>query len=298
MRRYLLVIALLLAAVAAFAQSHTKRLILKDGSFQSIVEYKVEGDRVHYKSADRFEWEDVPTALVDWDATNKYNSNPVKSDRSRAERDAAEEEAREDAKSEANAPTVVPRLRLPDADIGGVYLLDDWKGEPELVEIVQNGADVNKNVGKNVLRAAVNPFGSAHQSFELPGQHARVQSHDSQPTLYLCIQSGEKPVDVADHYRIVRAASNAQKNIRTVGTLNVKLTGKTSETQNFVPSTAARVNEGPWVKVTPSHPLTPGEYAVVEMLGEGQMNLYVWDFGVNLNAPENLNSQKPRPASR
>ena len=295
MRAYILGWALLALAVLAPAQVFTKRLILKDGSYQSILEYKVEGDRVHYKSAERFEWEDIPSVLIDWDATNKYNANPIKNDRSREDRDAAEEEAKENARSESDAPTVAPRLRLPDANVGGVYLLDEWRGEPELVEIVQSGADVNKNTGKNVLRATVNPFGAAHQSFELPAQHAKVQAHGPQPVFYLCIQPGEKPVDVPNHYRIVRATPNPAKNNRSLGTLNVKLSGKTSESQKFVAASVSRVNEGPWVKVAPTQPLAPGEYAVVEMLGENEMNLYVWDFGVNPGAPENVNAIKPRP---
>ena len=58
----------------AHAQQRSERLILKDGSFQSVSKYEMQGDRVHYLSAERYEWEDVPTSLVDWDATNKYNA--------------------------------------------------------------------------------------------------------------------------------------------------------------------------------------------------------------------------------
>ena len=296
MRSLCAAVVFLLLGSLAVAQSHNKRLILKDGSYQSILEYKVEGDRVHFHSAERYDWEDLPNELVDWDATNKYNADPVKNDRSRTDRESAEAEAIEDAKSETDAPTVAPRLRLPDSQVGGVYLLDDFHGTPELVEIVQSGADVSKNTGKNVLRAAVNPFGSAKQSFELAGVQARVQSHTAQPTIYLLIQSDVKAVDLNTRYRIVHAIPNPQKNVRNIGTLNVKLTGKTSETERFLPATAAHVNDGPWIKITPNAPLAPGEYAVAEMLGEGQMNLYVWDFGVNAAAPENINPTKPLPA--
>src|SRR2546426_11850815 len=46
-----------------------KKLVLKDGNFQLVRDYQRNGERVRYLSAERGEWEEIPAAMVDWDAT-------------------------------------------------------------------------------------------------------------------------------------------------------------------------------------------------------------------------------------
>lgn len=279
----------------AEAQEHTKRLILKDGSYQSVSEYQIQGDRVHYLSAERYEWEDIPTSLIDWDATKKYEA-ALSAGTLRKSSEETPEEREQREKEEANSPEIAPGMRLPGA--GGVFLFDQYQGKPQLSEIMQNGSDVNKQrTGKSVLMAQINPVAGATHSFALKGLHAQIQSHTGTPIIYVDIDEGPQgEVELADRFRIVRA--EAKKDERIIGNLKVSITGKTTESGSWVPTNVERMGTGEWLRLTPAKNLAPGEYAIVEMLGPQEMNLYVWDFGVNPNAPVNPSTWQPVSASR
>ncbi|HLJ89339.1 MAG TPA: hypothetical protein VKZ53_21155 [Candidatus Angelobacter sp.] len=275
------------------AQQNPKRLVLKDGSFQTVTQWEVKGDRVRYYSSERYGWEEIPASLVDWLATEKYNK----------ERDAARavmagqvsKEEEEDRKAEdTRSPMVAPGLRLPDS--GGVFLLDDFRTEPQLVELPQNAGDINKETGKNILRAAVNPIPlSSKQTVELKGAHAHIQSHIPQPVIYVNVApTDDLASNVAgtgdsgkgqpeERYRIIRLLTKKDK--RIVGNLNIGLTGNVTQKESWLKTTSSQV--GDWTEVTPAEPLLPGEYALVEMLDKKQINLYVWDFTVDPAAPAN-----------
>jgi hypothetical protein len=274
------------------AQGLSKRLILKDGSYQSVTKYEVKGDRVRYLSSERGEWEELPKSMVDWAATEQYEKDRA-AGASPPEVIELDKELEADRQAEeARSPHVAPGLQLPEE--GGVFLLDTYQSRPELSPIDQRGGSVNKNMKGNVLRAAINPVASAHQTVELPGKHAPIQAHVGVPSLYINIDRGQEteappskadqPLPLTERFRIVRLEGKGDK--RVVGDIKIAVYGKISQDAKFVPTTAQPMSGG-WLKVTPTESLPNGEYAVVEMLGKEGMNLYVWDFGVNPSAPAN-----------
>ncbi len=288
----------------ASAQQLAHRLILKDGSYQLITKYEKKGDRVRYYSAEREDWEEVPDALVDWAATDKYEKDRAAGAPAPEAVELDKELEAEKKAEELKTPEVSRGLRLPEE--GGVFLLDNYQGQPQLNELQQTGGEINRNMKRNILRAAVNPIASSKQTIEVPGQHAKIQSHAPLPTIYVNTTDLDQSDDSAqapakaqqaaqpqlpfDHFKIVRLQVKGDK--RIVGDIKIAVYGKVSQEQSLIP-TSARELTGGWVMVTPNSPLTPGEYAVVEMLGKEGLNLYVWDFGINPNAPPNQMAWKP-----
>ena len=304
------------------AQQLAHRLILKDGSYQSITKYEVKGERVRYYSAEREDWEELPSSLVDWPATEKYEKDRTATP---AIPEAALIDKESDADREADESHLVqvaPGLHLP--EFFGMYMLDNFKGQPQLVELQQNEGDVNRNSKGNILRGMV---ASGKATVELDGEHSVIYAHVAVPSIYIRMdddpsgpapppgetdsaqpslpsldapraepqhpeqaQQPEKAILPFDSFRIVRLKVKGGK--RIVGDIRRAPTGKISQDQNSVKSTIDRVAAG-WLKLTPTEDLAPGEYAIVETQGSEGMNLYVWSFGVNPNAPANANPWTP-----
>ena len=198
LRRFSIFLLLVSLSWVAFAQTPNKRLILKDGSYQIVKQYEVVGDRVRYISAERGgDWEELPANLVDWAATEAWakahapGAAPVITDQSAAppgSKEAAEIDREAKAEREEATPTVEPGLRLPDLD--GVFILDTFQGEPELIDVSQNSGGLNTGTPHNVLRAAI-PGGSSKQLITLEGYKAKVQLHVNQPVIYVSLGDGK-----------------------------------------------------------------------------------------------------------
>jgi hypothetical protein len=290
LRILILISVLLLSPPHSVSQANTRRLILKDGSYQIATKWEVKGDRVRYFSAERNEWEEIPNSMVDWDATNQYERDRTAGKMSPQALALNEELEAERQQEELKSPHVAPGLRLPAE--GGVYALDTYLTQPQLVALDQTGGDVNRHTAHNVLRAAINPLAGSKHTIELPGPRSKLQVHASLPAIYVNLDAAadedasSKTAELPwNRFHIVRAQVKGDK--RIVGAVKTTLFGKISPEQEAVPATVEQLGEG-WIKVTPNRPLEPGEYALAEMLGKQGMNSYVWDFGVHPDAPANL----------
>jgi hypothetical protein len=304
----------------AQTQDLSKRLILKDGSYQSVTKYEIHGDRVRYFSTERDDWEELPSELVDWPATEKYEKGRATSAIPEAAAIDKETDAEREA-DEARLPEVAPGLRLPDDS--GVYLLDNYQGQPQVVEMQQAEGEINPNARANVLRQALGPAASAKETIELDGAHAAIHSHVTVPSIYVNVEDKdslpptgetasakmqkpsldapraeqpqqpeqpEQPLVPYDRFRIVQLKEKGGK--RIVGDLKRNVAGKVTQEETIMKTTIDRIKGG-WLRLSPVSDLAPGEYAVIETQGPDAMNLYVWDFSVDPKAPANANPYKP-----
>jgi hypothetical protein len=266
----------LLLAPAALPQT-AKRLILTDGSYQVATEWQKLGDRVKYFSAERGEWEELPTTLVDWKATDEWNAERAKAIHEETKEELKQVTAEDVAarKEEMlNTPQVAPGQKLP-AD-GGVFLMEQVAGKPVLHKLEGSKIEVDDHEGKTLLKRSVIPIASQTQTIELKGATAKVRLHTATPTIFVDVEN-DRGLIPAYNFRIVRMES--KKNTRLLAKNKVAITGNQSLTERFLQSRTEKFS-GDWWKVIPLEDLNPGEYAIViSAAGEDQNNV-VWDFGV------------------
>ena len=299
---------------------HRTRLILKDGSYQIVMSYRVVGNVVHYISAERGgEEEEVPASLVDFAATRRWeqeHASPSNDNANPAQPPPIDPELlKEEADRAALTPEVAKDLRLPEDS--STLILDTYQGTPELVPLAQIDSELNRNTAHNILRAAINPLSAAHQIVTLKGERSDVQIHVAKPVLYLrigdeavaptagapftvdthgatsAVKSGPGGGSPDSRYVIVRA--DVRRDERVIASFQINLLGSGHLQQDIVETTTELLPGGHWMKITPTQPLNFGEYALMEVISNTAVNLSVWDFGVHPVAPENRDVIKPEP---
>lgn len=292
--------------------------MLRDGGYQVVLSYRVVGNVIRYRSAERDgAEEDIPLALVDLAATQAWERahDPTKSLESQAAPVLSPELAQEEAARAARSPEVAKDLHLPEDD--SLLVLDNFHGIPELVPLPQQNSDLNRETAHAVLKKDVNPQASPHDLFFLKDERADVQLHIPDPVFFVHLEdakaesatngSGGFTVDTggqagratpgggAAGSRYVIERADVRRNERAISSFVLRLLGSGKPQPDLVETHAEVLPGGQWERITPNQALLFGEYVLIEVFSDRAVNSSVWDFGVHPTAKENDEAIKPEP---
>jgi hypothetical protein len=245
-----------------------QKLILKDGSFQLVREYEVNGDRVRYYSLDTSDWEEIPADLVDWDKTKKVAADE-------AQEDAAQVAAARAREIKQNAGTLdidasveaAPGVFLPPGE--GLFAFDG-KTVLKLAQAPIDSKLAKKNVVAQIFVPV--PIVPTQHNISIHRPHAEYRVNNGQPEFYMRTADGREP-----ELELIRATTHGDS--REIEKLD-QLFGQQSLRKDTLPIQKWQVAIGLY-RFTLGKPLDPGEYALAEVVEDKGLNLYVWDFGVD-----------------
>jgi hypothetical protein len=245
------------------------RLFLKDGNFLLVREYKIAGDRVRYWSVERSAWEEIPTQLVDWDATHKGEAED-------AGRKKEIDEKLKDIAQHERAASLDVDTSIEAAP--GVYLPDDpgfyVVANGAVASLSQDLADSHLSMKRLFVQVITPiPIVRSKRDVEMKGAHAKLRVGDSQPEFYFRTADQREPV-----VTLVRARVHG--NTRHISEININVVGDSSTKADWIRLERWLVARGTY-RYTVEQKLEPGEYAFIETVAEKGMDLYVWDFGVD-----------------
>jgi hypothetical protein len=262
-----------------------KKLVLKDGNFQVVREYERKGERVRYFSLERGAWEEIPAAMVDWDATAKAQADSDKASEALLGKIHAQEEATKiETVLDVDASLqVAPGVFLPPGE--GMFAIEGKSVTP----IAQVGSQV-KTDKKTFLKQVLSPIPiiPGKRNVEIPGAKAKTRISSSGPEFYLreappdpdrnsSVYKSSRPGESGPEVELVRAIVKGNKrqleSIRSMFGQDMATERASIAIQRW--EVAATI-----YRFTLGEPLPPGEYALAEILPDG-MNLFVWDFGVD-----------------
>ncbi|MGA2421067.1 MAG: hypothetical protein ABSG69_13385, partial [Candidatus Acidiferrum sp.] len=264
-----------------------QKLVLKDGSFQLVRSYERNGERVRYLSAERGAWEEIPAAMVDWDATAKAAAadqaaanSLVKNVHQQQVESAAEVPTDVDASLRVGAGVFLPSGE-------GVFAVQGKTASK--LEPVNLQAKLDK---KRVIEQVISPIPivPSKRNIVIPGSHANFRivlrteplefflrepppDPDRRGPLVNSVDNSESGPEL----ELVRASVKSGK--REIESIHSLFGERIGTDVNIV--AMQRWDVAPWVyRYTLSESLAPGEYVLAEVLPDG-LNYFVWDFGVD-----------------
>src|SRR5258708_7366126 len=263
-----------------------KKFVRKEGSFELVGDYQGTGERVRYLSGERGNWEEIPAAMVDWDATAKAAASERAEEDALAKKIHAQEQAQKiEMVMDVDASLqVAPGVFLPPGE--GMFLIDGKSVKP----LEQVGSQI-KTDKKQYLKRVLSPIPivPSKQNVQILGSRASIRVTSGQAEFYLReappdpdrttpIVKSSRPGESGPEVELVRATVKGDK--RQLESIRSLFGAHMEEQRNTI--SIPRWEIAPTVfRFTVSEPLPPGEYALAEILPDG-MNLFVWDFGVDL----------------
>lgn len=265
-----------------------KKLVLKDGTYQVIREYQRNGERVRYYSLERGDWEEVPSSMVDWDATAKAESDAQKLSAAEVEKIHKQEESRRmDNVADIDASLLVGKgAFLPDGE--GMYVV-----EGKTIRVMDQVSSQIKADKMRTLAQIISPVPlvPGKRNIVLPGTRAPLRVKTEHPEFYLReapsdpefdskIQKSKRGGDAGPDVELIRA--KVTRNGRQLESISVLFGQEMSKQTNAI--SIQRWEVAPSVyRFTVSGPLPPGEYILAQIVEDG-LDLFVWEFGVDAPA--------------
>lgn len=246
-----------------------KKLVLKDGTFQIVREYSVDGDRVRYWSIERSDWEEIPSNLVDWDTTKKAEADQRQKDAELAEKNRQRKLAEETAGvDQVDASLEVhPGLLLPDGV--GMFVL----ANRQFVALKQDQAASKIDVGREIERTLSGvPVISSRHRIELPGKHSAIRFGTGDLEFFMRTADQREP-------RITLVRAQLKGDNRLLETESSSVVEDATDKGDDISTLLWDIAPGVF-RYTIDKNLPAGEYAFVEQTGDGA-DLFVWDFTVD-----------------
>ncbi len=277
-------------APTADVAEREKKLVLKNGSFQLVREYQRSGERVRYFSAERGDWEEIPAAMVDWDATAKAEAESAKEAEALLKTvHHQEQEQKADMPMEVDASLpVAPGIFLPPGE--GMFVVEGKSVTP----LDQVGAAIRTDK-KQTLKQILSPVPiiPGKKNIEIPGAKAVRRINSDRPEFYL----REPPPD-PDSVSAIQRSSRLGETGPDVELIRLTVKGGKRQLESIRSMFGQQISEDRtpvmiqrWdiaqnvFRFTLGQDLAAGEYAFAEILPDG-VNLYVWDFGVDRKTGE------------
>ncbi|HET7840171.1 MAG TPA: hypothetical protein VFM21_01125 [Terriglobia bacterium] len=256
-----------LAMFAVSAGAAGIKLYLKDGSYQLVKSYEVEGDRVRFYSLERSDWEEIPVSMVDFEATQRAQTDEKAAQQKRLEEAHKLDTERFDETAPAGFE-IAPGVRLPVGE--GIYAFDGDR----VIGLIQSSSEIIRDKKRIALSMALPaPLLKNRNLVVLEGAKAAVRIRATKPAFYVQF-AGVKPEDV----QLIPVTT--KKDLRVLEQIQSGIgVGKSGEIRDAIPVERKEIKPG-LLLLHPLQPLPAGEYALGEILSQ-KLNLEVWDFGID-----------------